>query len=297
MNIVPFTEQHIATFTVWFNALPHNTVWTEGSVRFRSTQDETYDPALMIAVEEHGSLLGFLLGSIADETGWIRAFLVRSDRQQQGVGTAMFDAVERAFADRGIAEVNVGWAQPRYFLPGINITYTPAIVFLDRRGYLTSRETRINMEVALGGRDFGTADDRARLREQGTTVRRAQPRDCLGITRLCETHNYPNWAAEARAALDNDPVTVFIAEHEDEICAFAAHSICGPIHFGPMLTAAHLRGQGIGSVLLKHCLQDWQRAGVPRCEIVWAGPLSFYACSVGATMGHAFWAFHKSLQD
>ena len=296
MIIVPFAEQHIGPFSAWFNALPHNAVWTEGSVGFRSIQDETYDPALMIAVEESGSPCGFVLGSIANETGWIRAFVVRSDRQGQGIGTAMFDAVERAFAERGIAEVNVGRARPRTFLPGIDITYTSAIVFLDRRGYQTSREARVNMEVVLCGRDFGTRDDRARLHEQGITVRRAQPQDRLGITRLCEAHNYPNWAAGTCAALDDDSVTVFVAEREDEICAFAALSIDGPIHFGPILTAGDLRGRGIGSVILKHCLQDGQRAGAQRCEIVSAGPLSFYARSVGATMGRAFWTIHKSLQ-
>ena len=52
MNIVPFGEQHIAKFTAWFSALPNNNVWTEESARSRSTQDETYDPALMIAAEE-----------------------------------------------------------------------------------------------------------------------------------------------------------------------------------------------------------------------------------------------------
>jgi hypothetical protein len=63
-----------------------------------------------------------------------------------------------------------------------------------------------------------------------------------------------------------------------------------------MLTSAGLRGQGIGTVLLKRCLQDWQRAGLGRCEILWAGPLAFYARSIGATMGRAFWAWHKSLE-
>jgi hypothetical protein len=64
-----------------------------------------------------------------------------------------------------------------------------------------------------------------------------------------------------------------------------------------MLTASDLRGLGIGSVLLKCCLQDWQRAGMEKCEIMWAGPLSFYARSVGATMGRAFWTFHKTIDQ
>ncbi|MBN1933673.1 MAG: GNAT family N-acetyltransferase, partial [Anaerolineae bacterium] len=72
-------------------------------------------------------------------------------------------------------------------------------------------------------------------------------------------------------------------------------SVVGPTHFGPMLTSPELRGLGIGSVLLKRCLVDWQKAGHTRCEIIWTGPISFYARAVGATMGSAFWVFYKSL--
>ncbi len=82
---------------------------------------------------------------------------------------------------------------------------------------------------------------------------------------------------------------------EDSIRAFAAHSVSGPVHFGPVLTSAEQRGQGIGTVLLKRWLQDWQQAGVSQCEIVWAGPLSFYARTLGAAIGRAFWALYKSL--
>jgi hypothetical protein len=34
---------------------------------------------------------------------------------------------------------------------------------------------------------------------------------------------------------------------------------------------------------------------VERCEIMWTGPLSFYARAIGATIGRAFWTFHKTL--
>jgi mycothiol synthase len=295
LEILPFTESHVAPFTACFNALPNNDVWTEEFVRSRTVQDSTYDPALMIAIHENDTPVGFLLGSIANETGWIRAFLVRKDHRRRGIGTMMFEAIEYSLAERGIAEINVGWAPPRYFLPGIDITYTPAIVFLDRRGYQTKRETRVNMDVPLIGRSFDTTDDEARLRERGFAFRRARPSDRPGITHLCETHHNLGWALEAGMALDKDPIAVFIAERHGEICAFAAHRTCGPIYFGPMLTSAELRGLGIGSVLLKRCLQDWQQMGVERCEIMWAGPLSFYARSVGATIGRAFWTFHKSL--
>jgi GNAT superfamily N-acetyltransferase len=249
----------------------------------------------MFAVEQGGDPVGFLLGSIVNETGWVFSFLVRPDRQRRGIGTLMFATIEHAFSERAIHEINVGWAPLRYFLPGIDIRYTAAITFLDRHGYETKRETRVNMDVQLAGRSFDTSGSEARLRSRGIAVRRGQPTDRPGITCLCEAYGNPIWGIETGRALDRDPITMFVAEHMNEICAFAVYGIGGPLFFGPMLTAIDRRGIGIGSVLLKRCLQDWQHAGAERCEILWAGPLSYYARSVGATMGRAFWTFHKSL--
>jgi mycothiol synthase len=300
-SIIPFAEKHLPTFTAWFNALPNNRVWTESSIRRRTLEDPVYDLELMFAVVELGDPVGFMLGSTREDRGWVRAFLVRPDKRRRGIGTLMFDVIERRLAERGISEVHAGWALPSYFLPGIDIKYTSAIVFLEQRGYHTSREARVNMDVIIAGRDWGTEQAEDQLEQRGIRVRRAQPEDEPGITRLCERHGHNGWAVETGMALQERPVTVFVAEldslagTQDSIQAFATHSVSGPVHFGPMLTAAGLRGQGVGTVLLKRCLQDWQQAGVSQCEIVWAGPLSFYARTVGATIGRAFWAFEKSL--
>jgi mycothiol synthase len=300
-QVVPFAEAHVAPFTAWFNALGNNDVWTEASVRRKTVGDAAHDPALMLCAQEDGEPVGFVLGNVADGQGWIRAFLVRPDRQRRGIGTLLFDRVEKVFAERGIDEIHAGWALPAYFLPGIDIKYTSAIVFLDRRGYQTSREARVNLDVVIAGRDWDTSREEADLAARGFRIRRARPGDEPAIAHLCESHGYHGWAIEAAMALEERPTTLFVAEPaspsdpERAIGAFAAHSVTGPAHFGPMLTAVDLRGMGIGSVLLKHCLRDWQQASVSRCEIVWAGPISFYARSVGATIGRAFWTFRKSL--
>jgi mycothiol synthase len=286
IKIVPFESVHIPTFTRWFRALPGNKAWTEAWVRFKTLDDDTYDPELMV---------GFLIGNVANEVGWIRTFVVHPERRREGLGTLLFDTIEQRLQARDVTEVNVGWALPRYLLPGIDIAYTPAICFLDHRGYETTREARVNMDVVLTGRDLATADDEKRLEAQGFTVRRAVPEDRDEIEALCHAEGYSGWALETGLALEMPRVPVFIAARAGKIRAFATHSVCGPIHFGPMLTAADLRGLGIGSVLLKLCLRDWQRDGIERCEITWAGPLTFYARSVGAKMGRAFWTFHRSL--
>ena len=296
-QIVPFDESHVTPFCRWFNALPNNNVWTESSVCSRTIHDPSYDPQLMVALERDGIPVGFLLASIANDTGWVRAFLVHPEYQRMGLGTAMFDTVEGRLARRGVQEVNVGWSLPRYFLPGIDISYTPAIVFLDRRGYHTNRETRVNMQVRLDRCDLNTASEQVHLAQQGITVRRAQLSDVAGITDLCARNQSPGWAVETLAGLDSSPPTVFVAECEGQVRAFATHSVCGPIHFGPMLTDPELQGQGVGTVLLKCCLADWQRVGVSRCEIVWAGPVSFYARAVHATICKGFWTFHRMLDE
>ena len=294
-QIVAFAEQHIAPFCRWFNTLPGNDLWTESSVRLRTIHDPTYDPQLMIALEQDGVPVGFLLANIANDTGWIRAFIVHPDYQRSDIGTAMFNTVEERLSRRGVGEINAGWAVPNYFLPGIDINYTPAIAFLDQRGYQTNRETRVNMEVRLQGQDLSTVSEEGELAHQQITTRRAQPPDADSIRDLCVRHGAPEWAAETMRALENEPVTVFVALQQGQLCAFATHSVCGPVHFGPMLTDPELRGKGIGTVLLKHCLADWQSAGISRCEIMWAGPISFYARAIGATICKGFWTFRKTL--
>jgi mycothiol synthase len=295
LQLVPFGEEHLPAFTAWFNALDHNDLWTEDWVRAKSLSDATYDPELMIAAEEDGEAVGFLLGSVANDTGWIRAFVVREDRRREGIGTLLFETIEARFRARGVEDVTAGWALPVYFLPGIDVAYTDAIVFLERHGYETDRVARVNMDVRLMQRDLDTEADRARLQASGIEVRRGRVEDRDGISELCNSEGHEGWAAETRLALEKTPAPVFVALKDDAICAFATHSICGPVHFGPMLTHHALRGMGVGSVLLKDCLRDWQAAGIETCEITWAGPLTFYARTVGATMGKAFWSYHKSL--
>jgi GNAT superfamily N-acetyltransferase len=293
IDIVPFQERHVSLFTDWYNALPNNDLWTESWIRSRSIDDEDYDPALMIAALRDGAPVGFMLASVAQGSGWIKAFVVRPGERRQGIGTAMFEAVERALAEQGAQEIVVGWGPPRYLLPGIDIAYTPAIVFLDRHGYATDRQARINMEVKLAGRSFDTTGQDRRLKAKGILVRRAVSSDQPAIERLCTSYGNTLWAVETGQALRQEPVPLFVAIEKD-LCAFAAHSVCGPVHFGPMLTAPMLRGLGIGTVLLKRCLGDLQLAGHERCEIMWTGPLTFYARAVEATMGRAFWVWRKS---
>ncbi len=295
IDIVPFSQEHIPLFTTWFNALPDNDVWDDGWIRAKSLDDPQHDPELMVAALRDGEPAGFLLAIADGETAWIKAFLVHPGYRRQGIASAMFDAVEETMVRRGIVEVHVGWALPRYLWPGIDVRCTPALVFLERRGYESDRVSYINMDVHLAGRNFAWQE--ARLLTRGIAVRRALPADRNALVAFCRRHGFDTWAVEVGMALEHEPPTAFLALKGGRVCAFAVHSVVGPIHFGPMLTAPDLRGMGIGSTLLRCCLQEWQRAGIERCEIVWAGPLSFYARVVGATVGRVCWRYRKNLGE
>ncbi len=295
MEIVSFDSSHLTAATAWFNSLPDNNLWSEAWLRRRIFEAPHYDPELTLAALDDGQPIGMVAGSLVDENGWIKLFLVHPARRRGGIGTALFDELEKRLIQRGAQSIHVGW-EPLYFLlPGIDIRYTDAIVFLDRRGYETDRVVRVNMDVLLSGRHWRNKAEPARLAEHGLTVRRGRADDRAGLTALCESQNHTGWAVESGMALQHEQPTVFVAEKNGAICAFAVHSVTGPLHFGPMLTHPDLRGLGVGSVLLKHCLADLQEAGRTRCEIVWTGPITFYARAVGATMGKAFWTFFKSL--
>lgn len=293
-RIVPFVKAHVEPFTADFNALPGNDVWTAPWVRRKTVAEASYDPGLMLTAMAGDEPVGYILAVVDEETVRVFAFLVRPAYQRQGIGRALFEQVEAAARERGLTTVEVGWWL-RFFLPGVDLRYTDAFVFLERLGYVTRRETRVNLDVQIAGQDFDTTEKERELAAKGYDIHRATPADRPGMAALCEAENHLNWIAETAWSMENDPPTVHVATKDGRVVGFAAHGAIGPSHFGPMLTASELRGKGMGSVLLKRCLADWQRDGLEKGEIIWAGPISFYARVVGATIGKVFWAFEKAL--
>jgi GNAT superfamily N-acetyltransferase len=79
--------------------------------------------------------------------------------------------------------------------------------------------------------------------------------------------------------------SMLVGGQDERVCGFAAHSVSGSGEFGPLLTAASLRGRGIGAVLLKRCVVDLQRQGHRRAEIIWAGPISLLRQGRGRSRG------------
>jgi mycothiol synthase len=293
MNLIPLSEGHLDELARWLEDLPGMSGWDAAWLRRKTLADPDYDPALMLVAQSAGEATGFVSGVARQGQGWIKALVVRPDRQRQGVGSALLRAVEARLALLGVAQVTFGWAPLNYFTPGVDVRLTAAAVFLEQHGYCTGRVSRINMDVSLTGCDLDTRQVEERLVAKGITFARARPADEAAAGRLAEAEGQPDWRAEGGEAYRNQPVSQFVAHLAGQVCGFGVHSVSGPGEFGPLLTANGLRGQGIGQVLLKRCLADLQRQGYRRAEIVWAGPISFYARAVQARIGRVFWEWKK----
>jgi mycothiol synthase len=304
MKIIELEERHLPTLLNWINRMPYEYGWDLPALRFRTLEDPTYLPELMLVAEEDaapvgvpsGEPVGFVLGNVRDERGWIKLLVVRPDRQRQGIGGKLLSELERRFRQASVEGITAGFCPLTYFSIGWDVRYSGAVAFLTQHGYQTSRRAGVNMWVDLEGQDYSTDVEEHRLAaEQGIRVRRAEPRDREAVAEFAGGHS-EIWRLEVGFAYDNRPTSLFVAERDGDLVGFGCYGTGGPMFFGPTLTADAYRGLGIGTVTLKRCLADMQRLGWRRIEINSAGPMSYYARSVGATMGRVLWRWEKEFE-
>lgn len=69
------------------------------------------------------------------------------------------------------------------------------------------------------------------------------------------------WASEARVALGNRPVSLFIALNQGALAGFCCYDATARGLVGPVGVAEAVRGGGIGAALLRACLGDMHAVG------------------------------------
>jgi GNAT superfamily N-acetyltransferase len=81
------------------------------------------------------------------------------------------------------------------------------------------------------------------------------------VTSWVARHFGAGWASEAQVALQNRPVSVWLATNAAELLGFACYDATARGFFGPIGVAESARSQGLGAALLRACLQDMRAAG------------------------------------
>jgi GNAT superfamily N-acetyltransferase len=98
-------------------------------------------------------------------------------------------------------------------------------------------------------------------------------------------HFSAGWASEARAALTNRPVTLFIAAQGEPpgLLGFCAYDATARGFVGPIGVAAQARGSGVGAALLLACLRDMRTMGYAYAVAGAVGSPEFFRRVAGAS--------------
>lgn len=299
LTITTLTNERLGDVLALARRLDLGVRLDEAWLRRLTLDDPTCPPELLLVAEADGSLVGFCFAALREARGVVKVFGVAERRRREGIGTALFDALEERLSALNATEVRVEAVAPNYLLPGVELTHTDAIAFLSCRGYQTDRNSRIDMAVYLHRVDLDTRDVARRLGAEGIVIKRADREEISATATMARETFSANWETEVSEAARFDPPPLFIARDGDReggrIVSFAAYDVTGPARFGPTGTDPAYRRRGIGGVLLKECLRSLRDRGEVVAEIGWAGPIGFYARAVDARIHRAYWGFSKAL--
>lgn len=94
----------------------------------------------------------------------------------------------------------------------------------------------------------------------------------------------PVWASEARVALNNRPVSLFIAARGEpsELIGFCCYDATARGFVGPIGVAESARGTGVGAALLRACLADMRAVGYGYAVAGSVGAPEFFRRVAGA---------------
>lgn len=116
----------------------------------------------------------------------------------------------------------------------------------------------------------------------GAVVRKPIGPEHDAVTRWVAARFGPGWVSEAKVALSNRPVTLWIASRDSQLLGFACFDATARGFFGPIGVDNAARAQGIGAALLLACLHDMRSFGYGYAIAGGVGAPGFFERVAGA---------------
>lgn len=301
MNIKVFDEENLPAAAKLCRQNMTFDIMPDFLLKEKTLDDPNFDPKLtLLAFDDEGSLLGLIQGLIRqrdnERIGYIKLLCVDSNARRKGIGKRLYQLVETQLRDEGILKIRVYESWPNYYMPGVDPFYTEAVCFFERMGFKKIGDTS-NLEVDLVNQNFDISAEESFLHSEGFHLHRVGDDDKLRILQWIRA-NFPAWEIEVTRTFQNSPISLHIAEKDNNIIAFSAYegNNTGTGWFGPMGTTEAARGKGIGGVLYRKCLADLKNIGFTKAIIPWVGPIPFYMHYSNARVKRVFWRYEKILR-
>lgn len=134
---------------------------------------------------------------------------------------------------------------------------------------------------------------------KGVEIRQAHPDEKYKISNWVRQYINPDWAIGCEVALEQRPLTCYIAFEKDSAhvptnnqydlpseitLGFAVYDVVAKGVFGPIGVREDRQDAEIGTALLLTCLHAMAADRYAYAVIGWAGPVEWYARTVGATI-------------
>ncbi len=272
MRIVNLPSERLADATALLAAaLPHDRVAVVAAEKLFGANGARATHTLGAFLDEE------LVGVVALAGGFIKLLATAEAHRRRGIGSALL-----AHARAG--KLRIMDHPGNYLSPGLDVRYTEARAFFERRGFRAVGEVE-NIRAPLDGNPLIDRE----LDVPDYTLRRATADDERPLLDWIATAFHPVWAFEVGRALAGPRRAVHVALQQNSYVAFAAAdgNNQGLGWFGPAGTDPAHRGKKLGEALLLRCLNDVR--GLPEGGVIaWIGPKQFYAKACGAVDDRRF---------
>lgn len=257
-------------------------------------EDPDFSSDLALVEEDAGQIVAFGLGILRpSKIGYIKMLAVAETHRKQGLASLILNNLEEKLWALGAERIRAGEAPPVYFMPGIEVRYTAALVFFQKHGYTKFHEG-YHLFCDLMAENWETVAEEQALAQRQIEIRRANPADEASVMAFLAEH-FLAWQYEVAQTFKNKPLSLHLALKAGKVVGFSAYDAGHRSlpWFGPMGTDPQQRGLGVGAVLLRRCLRDQKAGGHAYSVIPWVGPYPFYARYANAWIDRVFWRYEK----
>lgn len=250
----------------------------EFSFRFKTILDDNFDPAMSYLVIEDDKVIAFAYATkrkfpylergLEKDKGWINVLFVDPDYRRKGIGTKLYQLLEKDLVKLDTKQIILSAYSPNYYFYGLDEdNYHEAISFYKKMGF-EAKESHYSMgkDLSYFKIDDITLEKQKALEEKGYKFTTFKNKYSLELLEFLKNEFGGGWKRNALIAMrDNiaEEVIIIVLDKEDKICGFSMSAIDkNPRRFGPIGIAKDKRNEGIGSVLLNYSLMHLKNRNI-----------------------------------